>query len=368
MNLIKVIDAYKDKVPDVEKFELSQLGSVDSPPIGLLEFDKAVEHFNPKPGDTIVALVKVGDIWSDPKYNRTERIHYKNISKNLRKCNGFSYKACGIISLFLRPNNQLVTTKGNHRTTKRFATTLNPDSLIPAEITFHKEEIDYDSMICQESSDHHFDCNLRTSQNADDKFKAAYYAKEKETIILYNYLDQFSIGVAGTNNKARFSTTSHNYIAQAKSHDQDACSRYLKAFTDNLCEEFIGGNATLAGTIFVSTFQESIKFIDENNQIDSIKGFLEYIYKDRYAKSSGYLENVTQSKLTEGNATFKGPEINVARLISLYNEYCSKVIKAKIPSNNNHAIGYSSNEYTNFVRKSDEVVRIRVDELARSVI
>ena len=253
-------------------------------------------------------------------------------------------------------------------TTKRFASSLSPESLIPAEITFHKEEIDYDSMIHQESSDHHFDCNLRTSQNADDKFKAAYYAKEKETIILYNYLDQFGIGVAGTNNKSKFYTTSHNYISKAKNYDQDSCSRYLKAFTDNICEEFVGGNATLAGTTFISKFQESIKFIDENNQIDSIKGFLEYIYKDRSAKSSEYLDNVTQSKLTEGNSVVKGTEINVARLISLYNEYCCKVIKAKIPTNNNHAIGYSSNEYNNFIRNSDENVRVRADEVARSVI
>ena len=43
---------------------------------------------------------------------------------------------------------------------------------------------------------------------------------------------------------------------------------------------------------------------------------------------------MTQSKLTEGNSKFKGEEVNVARLISLYNEYCQIVLKAKLNENN----------------------------------
>jgi hypothetical protein len=73
-------------------------------------------------------------------------------------------------------------------------------------------------------------------------------------------------------------------------------------------------------------------------------------------------------KLTEGNGKFKGEEVNVARLISLYNEYCLKVLRAKIPTSNNHAIGYSSNEYLDFIKQADETVRSRVDEIARQTI
>ena len=150
--------------------------------------------------------------------------------------------------------------------------------------------------------------------------------------------------------------------------NEEACSKYLKSFTAVVGEDEVGGIATFAATSFLDYFKNSIKYIDENNNIDSLTNFLDYIYNKRNDFSHGFLEDVTQAKLTEGNGKFKGEEVNVSRLISLYNEYCLKVLRAKIPTNNNHAIGYSSNEYLDFMKKADETVRSRVDEIARQTI
>ena len=92
---------------------------------------------------------------------------------------------------------------------------------------------------------------------------------------------------------------------------------------------------------------------------------MDYIYHTREEKSGSFLQNMTQAKLTEGNGKFKGEEVNVARLISLYNEFCEKVLKADLGGKNSHAIGYSSDAYGKFVKSADPDIRLRVDEVAR---
>jgi len=367
MTLKNIVELYETKVDEQQKTKLEGMDLLDSPPKGFLPYAQAVEVFQPQPGDTIVALVPVKDVYGDSTYNRVERIHYGNIASNLKKHKGFSFKSAGIVSLFARPNGKLVATKGNHRVTKRYAIERNPDALIPAEITFH-ESSDYDAIIQREASDHNVDCNYRTSQNTDDRFKAAYHAGEQWAKNLFVYLDQFKIGVAKTNPKANYEATSYRAISKSRDLNEVNCSRYLKTFTENVNEDEVGGIATFAGTSFLTYFSDSIKYIDENNDVDSISGLLDYVYNKRNDWSHGFLENVTQAKLTEGNSKFKGEEVNVARLISLYNEYCLKVLRAKIPTNNNHAIGYSSNEYLDFIKIADETVRSRVDEIARQTV
>lgn len=367
MTLKNLVQLYETKVDDKQKEKLFGMPVLDSAPKGFLEYQKALEVFDPQPGDTIVALVPVKDVYGDSTYNRVDRIHYGNVATNLKKHNGFSFKSAGIVSLFARPNGKLVATKGNHRVTKRYAIERNPDALIPAEITFH-ESNDYESIIQREASDHNVDCNYRTSQNTDDRFKAAYHAGEQWAKNLFTYLDQFKIGIAKTNPHANYEATSYRAITKSRDLNEQACSKYLKSFTGVVDEDEVGGIATYAATSFLDSFKNSIKYIDDNNNVDSITGFLNYIYNKRNDFSHGFLEDVDQAKLTEGNGKFKGEEVNVARLISLYNEYCLKVLRAKIPTNNNHAIGYSSNEYLDFIKKADETVRSRVDEIARQTI
>lgn len=363
MTLINIVQQYEDRIDELEKEKNSKLGFVDKLPLGILPLQDAIKMYEPKPGDTFAALVKVSDLYSDPKYNRTQKIHYNNCTKNLSKLGGFSYKAAGFLSAFLRPNQKLVLTKGNHRGTKAYAACRNPDVYVPVEITYHQTE-SYDEIVKIESEDHHFDCNFRTSQSQEDRFKSAYYAQDEEAISLYNFLNQFGIGIADTNPSATFSVSSHSYVAKARSLSANLCEVYLKAFTKNNCEKEVGGNATYAGVFFLNAFSNAIEYIDINNDINSFDLFMKYIYHDRENLSHAFLSNVTQAKLTEGNGSVKDPEVNVSRLISLYNEFCDKVLRAKIPTNNKHAIGYSSNEYLNFIKNSPEIIRTRVAEVS----
>ena len=126
--------------------------------------------------------------------------------------------------------------------------------------------------------------------------------------------------------------------------------------------------ATFAATIFLLQFKTSIDKVDELNSCDSFDLFMDYIYHNRSNVTSGFLPDMTQASLTEGNAKYKGEEVNVARLISLYNEFCQKVLKAKLNENFNHAIGYKSKAYLEFLDSSDADIRARVGEIARQTV
>ena len=382
MTLINLVEQCDSKLTPAQKSFLSSLGVVDNPVQGILTLEDYLVKHNPQPGDSFVCLVPVGICFSDSKYNRSDRIHFGNIIKHLKRMTGFSFKAAGILSGFLRLNREqirdlqygkassqyiVVVTKGNHRVTKRYAVSNDTRAHVPMEITIHKTE-DYDEMVRIESLDHTLDAAYRTSQNQEDKFKSSYYARETDAINLYNFLDKFSIGVAGTNPNAKFATTSHTYIKSAEKMDSDACSKYLKIFTNRNCENTVGGNATYAATVFLSKFQTSILTVDKLNHLDSADEFFDQIYHQRNNKSLGFLQNLSQSSLTAGNAKYKGEEVNVARLISLYNEFCEKVLKATLKENSNHAIGYTSDAYNKFIKSADADIRLRVDEIAKQTI
>ena len=241
MSLINLVEQCDSKLTPAQKSHLSTLGVVDNPVQGLLTLEDYLVKHNPQPGDCFVCLVPVGICFSDSKYNRSDRIHFGNIIKHLKRMMGFSYKAAGILSGFLRLNREqirdlqygrassqyiVIITKGNHRVTKRYAVCNDPRAYIPVEITIHKTE-DYDEMVRIESLDHTLDAAYRTSQNQKDKFKSSYYAQEIDAINLYNFLDQFSIGISDTNPNAKFEATSHNYIRSAEKRDSDACTCLL---------------------------------------------------------------------------------------------------------------------------------------------
>ena len=382
MTLINLVEQCDSKLTSAQKSFLSTLGVVDNPVQGLLTLEEYLIEHNPQPGDSFVCLVPVGICFSDSKYNRSDRIHFGNIIKHLKRMMGFSYKAAGILSGFLRLNREqirdlqygrassqyiVVVTKGNHRVTKRYAVSNDTRAYIPMEITIHKTE-NYDEMVRIESLDHTLDAAYRTSQNQEDKFKSSYFAKEEDAVNLYNFLDLFSIGVANTNPNARFGTTSHNFIKAAKKRDEDICKKYLKVFTEKNCDSVIGGNATFAATVFLLKFKKSIETIDKLNTCNSFDQFMDYIYHTRQEKSNDFLQNMTQAKLTEGSGKYKGEEPGVARLISLYNEFCCKILKAKLNDNSNNAIGYNSKAYNEFIRSSDPDIRGRVHDIAKSTI
>ena len=374
MALLNLVDQYEAKNTEEYKSFLSVLGCIDSPVRGLLTLDEYLEKYNPQPGETFVALVEVDRCCSDPKYNRTAKLHYGNVKKNLKKRSGFSHKAAGILSGFLRKvwngdywEYVVVVTKGNHRVTKRYAVCRDRKVYIAIELTVHSTD-NLDEMIRIESLDHTIDEQDRPSQSQEHKFTSSFFAKETDAVNLYNYLDQFSIGIAETNSLAKFKTTSHNYISKARAYDDTACTKYLTSFTKNNCEDVVGGNAAYAGTVFLKTFKPAIDKIDELNNCDSFDGMMEYVFKDRSDKSMGFLNDVTQASITAGNGKFKGAEVHVSRFISLYNEYCDKVLKATLPETHNHAIGYSSDAYISYMKSADTDIRMRADEVAKTTV
>ena len=136
MTLINLVEQCDLKLTSAQKSFLSTLGVVDNPVQGLLPLEDYLVQNNPQPGDSFVCLVPVGICFSDSKYNRSDRIHFGNIIKHLKRMTGFSFKAAGILSGFLRLNREqirdlqygkassqyiVVVTKGNHRVTKRLS-------------------------------------------------------------------------------------------------------------------------------------------------------------------------------------------------------------------------------------------------------
>ena len=118
----------------------------------------------------------------------------------------------------------------------------------------------------------------------------------------------------------------------------------------------------------MKTFKPAIDKIDELNNCDSFDGMMNYVFHKRNDESRGFLNDITQASITAGNGKFKGEEVNVSRFISLYNEYCEKVLKATLPETHNHAVGYSSDAYLSYIKSADTDIRMRADEVARTTV
>mgnify|MGYP001485139097 CR=1 FL=1 len=369
--LLRVYKCYENKVDEKTKEYLQGFGTVDNAPEGLPLMEDVVRKYNSgeiAEGSTVICDGRVGDLWSDPTYNRIDDLRYGNQKRHIENRGGYSHDAADTLSAYCRPELKVVLTKGNNRASKRYACGRNPDSRVVISLKFHRKNISHAEMIRIESLDHTIDAQDRTSQSQEHKFTSSYFAKETDAVNLYNYLDQFSIGIAKTNSVAKFGTTSHNYIAKARKYDDTACTKYLTSFTQNNCENVVGGNAVYAGTVFLKTFKPAIDKIDELNNCDSFDGMMKYVFKDRNDKSMGFLNDITQASITAGNGKFKGAEVHVSRFISLYNEYCEKVLKATLPETNNHAIGYSSDAYLSYIKSADTDIRMRADEVARTTV
>jgi hypothetical protein len=368
MALVRIIDLYEEKVVAKIKTKLASMGTIGSLPWGIFKYEEIIETMLATGQKSVDCLIRVGDLFSDPLYNRTLNINYRKTTDNIESSGGFSEQAAGHITVFRRPDGKLVVTQGNHRVTMKYASCLDPDAYIKAELHIHDIDADESQMIKKEAYNHHVDCNNRASQTTDDRFRSALRSGASWAENLHWYVQPFGISIAGTNQNGKFGTTSYAKIAEARNLDESSCSRYLKAFTDNVVtEKEVLGFATFSATFFLRNFRESIKYVDDMNSLDSVAGFIDYIYNRRFEWSRGFCKNVTQQQLTTGSNKIKGHEIGVARLVSLYNEYCEKIISAKIPSANNNAIGYSSKEYRHFIDNTNVDLRHRVDEISKKL-
>jgi hypothetical protein len=323
--LLKIVDLYDSKVDDKTKHYLSTFSSIDSPPQGLISMEDVIDQYESGEitSGTYLVSARCGDLYTDPTYNRGDNLRYTNQKQHIIKLGGFSYNAADTLSAFLRPDCTPTLTKGNNRTSMRYACGMNPDSRVVVSLKLHPKNISQDEMIRIESLDHHSDCNLRTNQTGDDKFKSAFYAKDAWAVELRDYLIPFDITVANIDD-TKFIAPSHSYLSKARREAGDEyTSRYLKSFTENECSHEVLGNSAVAGAIFLKQFAEYIDEVDRLNQCDSFSECLNFWYNERAELLKIVkAKNLTQADLTAGNGVYKGNEPTVARYVFIYNEYC----------------------------------------------
>jgi hypothetical protein len=324
-SLLRLVDLYDKKVDDKTKNYISSFSAIDSPPRGLPSMEDVIKKYERGEitSGTYLVSAKCGDLYTDPTYNRGDNLRYNNQKQHILKLGGFSYSAADTLSVYVRPDHVAVCTKGNNRISMRYACGLNKNSTLIVSLKFHPKNISYDEMIRIESLDHNTDCNYRTNQTGDDKFKSAFFAKEGWAVELHDYLLPFNITVANIDD-TKFIAPSHSYLSKARREAGDQyTSRYLKAFTENECSNEVLGNAAVAGALFLKTFAEHVDEVDRLNQTDSFSDCLNFWYNKRAdLLKIVKAKNLTQSDLTAGNGVYKGDEPTVARYVFIYNEYC----------------------------------------------
>lgn len=359
MALISIIDQYEEQVDTATKNKLAQFSVIDSPPKGIPVYS---HEMRPEPGETRYYMTPLCLLCSNSIYNRTINICYRSVDSNVSYAGGFLNKSSDTLSAYMGEDGKIVLTKGNHRASMLYAVTRDPNALIMVGITAHKKGISASEAVRIEAFDHNSDCNLRKPQTVNDRFKSAYHSGDPNYIEYYNFFDDYGMGIAGTNPTAKFEVSSYRKILEARKLDENCCRRMLKSLTRVIPETTIMGNPVYAGTCFLKFFQESIKYIDDNNNVDSFTGFLDYIYNKRNEINN--MRNMTQSALSTGSAKIKGPDIGIAKLISLYNEYCACALKPKMPPKNHHAIGYKSKEFTDYIYSVNVDLRERAREIS----
>lgn len=350
--LVRVFDQYEKSVDEKTKEYLSSFGSIDRAPQDLPFMEDVIAQYDRgeiPDGGTIICSARVGDLWSDPTYNRILELRYGNQKKHIESRGGYSNDAADTLSAYLRPTLKAVLTKGNNRASMRGACGRDPNSRVTVSLKLHPKNISYNEMIRIESLDHNTDCNNRTNQSGDDKFKSAYYADEEWAVNLYKYLKPFSIGIAGTLADAKFVCPSHSYLSTSiRVSGKEYTTKYLTAFTKWDCAKEVQGNATVAGSLFLKTFHEYIDDVDKRNDIDSFSQMMKWFFTE-YGPAYQILDpdarNLQQSDIVQGNGVYKGNEPAVARFVFLYNDFC-RIKKLKIKGTQKTAIPFEGSEST----------------------
>lgn len=330
--LVRIVDVYDNLAKDTVKSALLNYSVIDSHPTGLPFMEDVIQEYKSgkiTANTVVLCLARIGDLWSDPTYNRILELRYNNNKQHIEKRGGFSHVSADVLSAYVRPNTwEAVTTKGNNRTSMLYGVTNDTSARIAVSLKLHPKDISSEEMIRIESMDHTIDASYRTNQSGDHKFKSAYYAKEAWAVELHRFVAPFSIDIAGTNEEAKFSCPSHSYLSLARKLAGDEyVKKYLDIFTKLECDSVILGNAVVAGSLFLKTFAKHITEVDTQNNINSFSDCIKFWFKDRqkiYLEVDPSKKCLTQQELTEGNALYKGNEPAVSRFVSIYNEYCNR--------------------------------------------
>lgn len=392
--LLNVVELYIKKVDDNVREQLSKLSVLDKAPIdNLPKMEDVIEAYfrgEYEGQDSVIVSARIGDILTDPEYNRGNQLKYGNQERDLKAMGGFSHGAAGVLSGYLRPLGVVVTTQGNNRISMKYAVTQNKNERISLTLNFHKKGISEEEMVRVEAENHNADASFRTNQSSDDKFKSAFHSKQPWAVNIYNFLKPYSIGIADTLENAKFNCTSHTYMDKArKEAGEEYTKKFLdvhtRVFCDDECEKDVYGNFVRGGAIFLSVFSAHIEEVNEkNNGIDSFFDMMKHYFAERekgalkirkMMEEQGMpqsalsqvpvVECLTQSDITQGNRIIKGSALFVCRFVSLYNEYCKQ-------NNLNFNKTYSTaipvaegKTFANFVKKVEPILRQSFIEVAK---
>ena len=395
--LLNLCDLFSDKVADIVQELLSHLPVLDKAPTdGLLKLEDVIEAHSRgeyEGVDSVHVSARIGDIMTDPEYNRGNNLRYGNQERDLNGMGGFSYRAAGTLVGFLRPGRVTVATQGNNRISMLFAVTRERSSRVPFLLNFHKPLITHKEMIRVESENHNADCNFRSNQSTDEKFKSAYFSEQNWAKLIYNLLKPFGIGIAGTLEGAKFNCTSHSYVDKARKEAGDEfVKRFLETHVDvfsaDNCEKEVFGNFVRGGSFFLSTFSTLIADVNEKNDgIDSFGDMMRHYFADREKEAlatrkilekSGAPKQaiasvpvkkcLTQADITQGNRTIKGYTLFVCRFVSVYNEYCKE---QELKFNQSHATAIpivAGENFANFIKKEDPILRPSFIDVAKNPV
>ena len=392
--LKNLVTLYVQKVDDKVQEQLSKLPVLDRAPTDSLPLieDVIQGYFKGdyEGQDSVIVSGRIGEFMTDPKYNRGDALKYGIQQRDLNSMGGFSYSSAGVLAAFLRPNGTVVLTQGNNRTSMLFAVTQNENARISLTLNFHKYGVSEEEMTRVEAENHNADCNARTNQGSNDKFKSAFHSKQPWAVSIFNFLKPYSIGIAGTLENATFNCTSHTYVDNAR---KEAGEQYVKNFLDihtkvfsaESCEKDIYGNFVRGGSIFLSVFSSHIEEVNEKNGgIDSFFDMMNHYFAERekgalkirkMMEEQGMpqsalsqvpvIQCITQSDITQGNRIIKGAALFVCRFISLYNDYCKQ---NNLNFNGTYSTAIPVTEgktFANFVKKVEPLLRQSFIEVAK---
>lgn len=392
--LKNLIELYFQKVDDKVQEQLSKLSVLDKAPTdNLPKMEDVIESYlrgEYEGQDSVIVSGRIGEFMTDPKYNRGDVLRYGNQERDLNQMRGFSYSSAGVLAAFLRPDGTVVLTQGNNRTSMLFAVTQNKNERISLTLNFHKNGASEEEMTRVEAENHNADCNFRTTQDSDDKFKSAFHSKQPWAVSIYNFLSPYSIGIAGTLENAMFNCTSHSYVDTARKEAGEQYVRnfleiHTKVFSAENCQKDIYGNFVRGGSIFLSVFNAHIAEVNEKNGgIDSFQDMMRHYFANRTLgallirkmmadqgmpasalSQVPVVECLTQGDITQGNRIIKGAILFVCRFVSLYNEYCKQ---NNLEYNKTYASAIPITEgktFAEFVKKVDPILRQSFIEVSK---
>jgi len=395
--LLNLCDLYTNKVDDtVQKKLLQELSVIDKAPEKLPLLEEVIEKHSRgeyENVDSVHVSARIGDIMTDPQYNRGNNLRYGNQQRDLNAMGGFSHRAAGTLVGFLRPGGVVVATQGNNRISMLYAVTQNKSARISFLLNFHESGIDLEEMKRVEAENHNADTNFRSTQSTDEKFKSAYYSKQGWACEIYKFLEPHGIGIAGTLEGAKFNCTSHNYIHKARKEAGDKfvnrfLTTHVDVFSADNCEKEVFGNFVRGGSSFLSTFSAHIAEVDQKNGgIDSFSDMMRHYFADRekkaldarkFLKETGVSKStiasvpvkkcLTQADITQGNRTIKGYTLFVCRFVSLYNDYCEE---QGLDYNKTYATAIpvvDGKTFANFIKKEDPILRPSFIDVAKNPV